>query len=257
MYKIIKNIKAVAFDLDGTIYCGEKLIDGAADLIGFLENQKIMIFYFTNNSTKTRHEIYRKLVRLGLNLTIDQVYTSAYASAIFLKENRMNNVFCIGTAGLIEELVENGVRVNSDEKTAECILVGLDTSFDYSKIVKALYMLQNGCKLIVCNLDKNYPSANNELMPGCGAMVGAIIGSYEKHIDFLAGKPNVFMIEILAVKYHLDSSNLLVVGDSYESDIQMAKNFNCLSVLVSKENKDRDDTIVVSDIAHIKNFFVD
>lgn len=249
----MKNIKAVAFDLDGTVYLGDKLIDGAAKLISYLKNKSIKIFYFTNNSTKTRQEIYRKLCSLGLSLKIVEVYTSSHATARYLKEKGISKIFCIGSTGLLSEIKSQGIDVTGEENKAEALVVGLDKDFNYSKLSKALDAIQNGCLVIACNRDKSFPIESNKFMPGCGPIVSAVECLYEKEVDYIVGKPNTYMIELLAEEWGLSSQQILVVGDSYSSDIEMAKRFKCPSILISGNNY--PDTIVVKDISEIRNLF--
>ncbi len=230
----IHNIKAIAFDLDGTIYYGNQAIDGAAETIEYLKNKGIKVFYFTNNSTKTREQIYSKLKGMGLDLSLDTVYTSAYATAFYCKESQLDSVYCIGSDGLISELNGHGISTNNEKVKA--VIVGLDFNINYDKIATALLHLQNGCKLINCNQDKNYPVEGGRLMPGCGAMTAAISGAYDKDIDFIVGKPNTYMIELLANKHGYGNKDILVVGDSLDSDIEMANRFGCKSILVTKDN---------------------
>lgn len=227
-------INTIAFDLDGTIYYGNQIVNGAIETIEYLKSKGINIFYFTNNSGKTREQIYEKLKGMGLNLTHDTVYTSAYATAIYCNETHIDSVYCIGSGNFILELNKQGIK--TDNKKVNAVVIGFDSQFNYDKIVKALWYLQNGCKLIVCNQDKNYPIENGQLMPGCGAMVSSILGSYDKQIDFEVGKPNTYIIELLAKNHQLTNKDILVVGDSITSDIEMANRYKCQSVLVSKEN---------------------
>ena len=91
MSKISTNIKLFAFDLDGTLYLGEKLIEGAVDLICFLK-KKYKVVFLTNNSTKTREEVYCKMKSLGFECNLDEVFTSSYATAKYLVESDIDNV---------------------------------------------------------------------------------------------------------------------------------------------------------------------
>jgi len=227
-------IKAVAFDLDGTVYYGNQLIAGAIETIEHIKARGMDVFYFTNNSGKSRAEIYSKLVNMGVALDFDHIYTSSYATALYCREANLQNVFCIGSPGLITELKCQGIDIAEDDPQA--VVVGLDPEFTYNKLAQALWHLQNGCLLVACNQDKNYPIENGRLMPGCGSIVAAILGSYDKQVDFTVGKPNTYMMELLAGDHGLTNQDILVVGDSLATDIEMAKRFGCQWILVTPEN---------------------
>lgn len=254
--EMIHGVKAVAFDLDGTIYQGNKMMDGVIELIDFLKRKCIKIFYFTNNSTKTRSEIFEKLSKMGLKLSIKDVYNSAYSTAVYVKNNKLNDVYCIGSKGLVKELTSKKVRITEDEEKVRAVIIGLDVKFDYNKISKALNILRRGCKLIVCNKDRDYPVEGGRLMPGSGPIVSAIEYIRGKEADYMVGKPNTYMIELLANEHKLENNEILVVGDSYDSDIEMAKKYNCLSILISKEvEPDIKDTLFVKNIIDIQQLF--
>lgn len=229
---MIKKIKAIAFDLDGTIYFGNRVADGAIDTLNYFKEKGIKIVYFTNNSASTRQQIFLKLVGMGFDLKISDVYTSGYACALFVKELGLKNVYCLGSNGLKEELQNQMIFTVEDCKQVDAIVIGLDKQFDYQKLSRGLNMWRPGVRVIACNRDKNYPIENGQLMPGCGAIVAALEGATGKKVDDIVGKPNAFMIELVTCDLNLDHNSILVVGDTDESDIEMARRFGCPSVLM-------------------------
>lgn len=227
--------KAVIFDLDGTIYKGNSLIFNAIETINEIESLGIKVIFCTNNSTKKRYEILHKLNSFGINTSIGRIYTSSFATALYLQSKNIEKVFLVGAKSFAEELIEFDIGIVSPE-LAEAVVIGLDTEFNYDKISKSLEAINNGAKLIICNADKNYPVENNILKPGCNAMVSAILGSCDdkKNVDFLVGKPNTYLLEIICKDWDLDRNSIYVVGDSLESDIKMADNFGSKSLLINE-----------------------
>ena len=118
----MNKFRAVAFDLDGTIYFGNSLAKGARQVISILEKRGVKIFYFTNNSTRTRSELRDKLINFGLQADLDNIYNCSYASSLYLKEHNIMNVCCIGTEGLQREVALRGVNITGEN--AEAVLVG-------------------------------------------------------------------------------------------------------------------------------------
>lgn len=231
-----EEIKAIAFDLDGTIYLGDRLAEGAIDTVEFFRDKGIKIVYFTNNSASTRQQIYLKLSVMGVNLSINDVYTSGYACAMYVKKLGLKRVFCMGSFGLKEELQNQGIASVSEDNLVDALVIGLDRQFDYSKLAAALNAWKSGIRAIACNIDRSFPVENGYLMPGCGAIVAALEGAAGKKVDDIIGKPNTFMIELATQNLGLDRKSILVVGDNIESDIEMANNFGCPSILISSES---------------------
>jgi len=249
----ITRCEAVAFDLDGTIYYGNSLIDGAKELVGFLQSKNIRVFYFSNNSMRTRKDIYEKLSGMGLELNSNEVYNSAYATAVYAKKKGIKKVCCVGSPGLLRELENSGVAVTEDETQAEALIAGLDTHFDYEKLSKALVVITRDVPFIACNLDRNYPVGNGKLLPGCGPIIAAIGYSLNKEPDFIVGKPNTYMLDLLSKEHKVAVHDILVVGDTYDSDIAMANRAGCHSILISEEVGGYNDTVVANNPEDVLN----
>ena len=215
-------IKAVIFDLDGTLYYGNELAHDALNVLEILRKNHIDIFFITNNSTKSRKEITEKLISLGVPTLSSKVYCSASASIQFLLERNLTKIFIVGSKNLEEEALSYGLELVSPFE-CECLLVGMDFEFTYEKIANALTALEHGALFVACNTDSNYLIENNVLRPGCGAMVGAIVGASMRNPDVIIGKPEINMVDQLMHDWKLTANELFFIGDTYESDVVMAK----------------------------------
>jgi 4-nitrophenyl phosphatase len=227
---LVGSVKGIAFDLDGTIYFGDTLASDALHVISKLNELGKKVFYFTNNSSKSRAEVVGKLVRLGICVDSRNVYTSSYAAGIYCS-SRYKQVYCIGTDGLKTELESHGVLISNDTVCAQAVVVGLDTLFTYDKLAGGLDALRSGGAFIVCNRDSTFPVEGGRLRPGCGPLVAALCDGSKRDPDFMAGKPSTYMLELLMADNNLNSSEIAIVGDSYSSDIAMAKKSGSPSVL--------------------------
>ncbi len=230
---MFENIKAVLFDLDGTIYYGSQLIDGADKVVEMFRKQGKEVYFMTNNSTKTRKQIHEKLVGMGLPCSVDEVYTSGYAASLYIKEQGYESVYVFGTKSLEEELKDMDIQI-SDK--AQVVIVGYDMEFDYGKLTDALQVALQAKVIIACNNEKHYPGENAKRMPGCGAMVGALEGSLGRKVDYVVGKPNPMLLDIICKQRNLKKDEILVVGDTYESDIEMSQKYGCDSVYIGDAN---------------------
>lgn len=221
--------KGVIFDLDGTLYRGENIIEGAVETIAVLE-RNYQIFYLTNNSGKTQQQIIDKLKGFGFRANMQNTYCGSYAISFYLAEKKIMPVYLIGTDGLRSDLASRDIRVENSPYVS-AVVVGLDPFFSYNKISMALEAIGNGAKLIVANIDPSYPVENNRRLPGCGAIVGAIVGATLHAPDFVVGKPNTYILELLCKEHNLSPAEICVVGDDPESDMKMAANLRCQSIL--------------------------
>ena len=248
----LNDIKVVLFDLDGTIYYGDKIIDGANNVIEFFRKNDKKIFFTTNNSTKTRKQIYEKLVGMGVNCRLDEVLTSGYIAALNAKKHNMEDIYIFGSQNLIDEFTNFGIEVNQTE-SAKNLLIGYDPNLTYEKLTDALQVALNANYIMACNKERVFPGNNSKLMPGCGAMTAPIEWCTNRTCDFVIGKPNTLMIDILQEIVKIPVNQFLVIGDTYESDIAMADSAGAKSILIS--NKKFDDTIIVNNIKSVVDLF--
>lgn len=240
------DIKAVLFDLDGTIYYGSELITNADKVVEKFRAQGKKIFFMTNNSTKSRKNIFKKLEGMGLKCSLEEVYNSGYAAALYAKQNNYNTVYIMGTDDLKNEFQQMQIQLSEN---ADVLVIGYDMDFNYAKLTDALQVAFQANAIIACNKETHYPGENAKRMPGCGAMVGALEGSLGKVVDYVVGKPNTILLEIICKEQNLCSEDVLVIGDTYESDIVMSKEYGCQSIYVG--NEVYSDTVCVKTIGEI------
>src|SRR5437588_493080 len=85
----------------------------------------------TNNSTRTPSQYQQKLLAMDIRVPIRTVYTSALATAQYLKKSYPSGarVYRIGEAGLAEALADAGFQ--ETEQHPELVCVGLDQHLTY------------------------------------------------------------------------------------------------------------------------------
>lgn len=230
------QIRAVALDLDGVVYAGDRLLDRAAETVALLRSLGLATYFVTNNSGRTRADIAAKLTRLGVAAAEQEVLTSGYAAARFVARYVGASVFVLGSDGLRLEIAATGARIVTDVKEpADFLVVGFDQEFNYTKIVAAMEVIAGGAKFIACNRDAQFPGGGGRNLPGCAAMVGAIEAVVQRRPHRLVGKPGTFLLRVIARRHGLRPENILVVGDSLDSDVAMASRFGSPSLYLGPE----------------------
>jgi HAD superfamily hydrolase (TIGR01450 family) len=252
MNNFFKEIKLFILDLDGILCIGNNIIPNAIELVSYLRKHYRVVF-FSNTSGKTSIQVCEKLNRLGIDCTEEKVFTASSSTVFYLKEKNINNVFVIGSNDFKDEIKKQKINIIQNS-TADNLIVGLDTKFNYRKIDIALSILLKGGKFIVCNEDRYYPIENNKYLPGCGAMVGSISSIINKKPDFIVGKPNTYVLEKISEMYKVTNKEMVVVGDSYESDIQMALNYNCKSIFINKDGYKSKDIVSLKNLSEMLFF---
>ena len=245
---MFETTKAVLFDLDGTIYYGSRIIDGANDAIEHCRELGKHVFFLTNNSTKTRRQVFERLQGMEISCAYREVMTSGYAAALWARREGLRNIYLCGSENLACEFEEQGVACAAAEQ-AENLLIGYDPAFDYAKMTAAVRVALRADKIIACNKEKVFQGEGAQWFPGCGGMVAPIEWCAGRSSDYVVGKPNTLMLRIVGEMLGLSASEMLVVGDTYESDILMANRYGSPSVLIS--SSEYDDTVSVGNIGEL------
>lgn len=231
------GIKALVIDLDGTVYHGKTLIEHADEALELLA-KKYELLYLTNNSTRSRMEFAQKLASFDISCTKQQLITSGFAAAEYIKEYYpCSRVYVIGGEGLKQELVECDIALCDD--ACDCVLVGLDTGFTYAKLRKALTLLSNGALFVATNTDP-FLVTNERVVPGAGSIVAAVeTGSGKKPI--VIGKPSAFITELIVKQLQVQPQETLIVGDNLQTDILMGMKGGMQTALVLTGASKRSD----------------
>lgn len=229
----IKDVECFLLDMDGTIYLGNDLIDGAKEFLEQLESQNKQYIFMTNNSSKSKKTYVEKLKKLGINCNIDNIFTSGEATAIYLTEEKKNpKVFLLGTKDLEEEFLNHNIElVNDNNENPDYVVLGFDTTLTYDKVWKACDYIRNGVKYIATHPDLNCPLEGGKYMPDTGSMIKMIEASTEK-LPYIIGKPNKGIVEAICKKFNIDKSSMAMVGDRLYTDVKLGINSGITSVLV-------------------------
>ena len=73
------NIKGLLLDLEGVVYEGDKLVDGALDTINKLLSYNFKIKYLTNTTVTPRKQILKKLLKFKLSIIESDIFTPPIA----------------------------------------------------------------------------------------------------------------------------------------------------------------------------------
>lgn len=216
-------------DMDGVIYHGNKVLPGAAEFIQWLQREGKRYLFLTNNSGYTPRELRQKLARMGLDVSEEHFYTSALATAAFLREQSPGcSVFAIGEAGLLNALYDAGITMN--EVNPDYVVVGEGRAYSLETLTKATNLVMGGAKLIGANSDVSGPIENG-IAPACRALTAPIEMATGTKAYF-CGKPNPLMMRTGLRLLDCHSSEAVMVGDRMDTDVISGMESGMSTVLV-------------------------
>jgi HAD superfamily hydrolase (TIGR01450 family) len=220
------------FDLDGTIYRGERLIPGAAETIATLRAEGRRVAFLSNKPLDTREDYARKLTQLGIPAGPEDVINSSLVLARHLSAlDPGAPVFVIGEPPLVEELRAHGLEVRRDHRV-RWVVIAFDRTFDYAKLNTALQAVRrSGARLIATNPDRTCPTEDGEI-PDCAGMIAAVEAVTERRVEVIVGKPSPIILEVALAALGVAACDCAIVGDRIETDIVMGKRLGLATVLV-------------------------
>lgn len=237
-----EEIRCLLVDLDGTIYLGDRLIDGALRLKDVAEEKGIQVFFMTNNSSRSVNFYSEKLTRLGWPVGTDSILSSQEATALELSRRGVSSVYSVGTESLKAELERYGMTVHAGyDESAEYVVVGFDTTLTYEKLVIAGKHIQRGVRVIATHPDTVCPVGKTEFIPDCGSITACLKTAYEQMTVEVMGKPEAGMVKLVESRTPFRGKQIGVVGDRLYTDMKFAKNWGMRSVLVLSGETSRDD----------------
>ncbi|MBQ7376822.1 MAG: HAD family hydrolase [Clostridia bacterium] len=208
--------KAFICDMDGVIYRGNQLIPHVHEFVSWLNNSGKNYLFLTNGSSRSPRELSQKLARLGLEVDESHFYTSALATAAFLKSQCPGgSAYVIGEPGLVNALYDAGFTMN--DANPDYVVFGMSTRIDYNMIEKAVRLIERGAKLIGANPDLTDPSEQG-IVPACRAMLAPIELTTGKQAYFV-GKPNPLMMRHAKQVLNCHRSETVIIGDRMDTDI--------------------------------------
>ncbi|MDD6881949.1 MAG: HAD-IIA family hydrolase [Firmicutes bacterium] len=232
------EIKGFICDMDGVLYHGNRLLPGAADFVNWLRQNKKEFLFLTNNSGYTKRELQQKLARMGMEVSEEHFYTSALATAAFLKEQSPGcSVYAIGEAGLLNALYDAGITMN--DVNPDYVVIGEGKSYSIDTLTKATNLVLKGAKLIGANSDVSGPIEKG-IMPACGALIAPIeIATGTK--AYFCGKPNPLMMRTGLKLLGCHSAEAVMIGDRMDTDIISGMEAGMSTVLVLSGVTDMED----------------
>lgn len=229
--------KGFICDMDGVIYHGNKVLPGVVEFIDWLKTEHKEYLFLTNNSGCTPRELSQKLARMGLDVPQEHFYTSALATAAFLKEQAPGcSAYVIGEAGLLNALYDVGITMN--DVNPDYVVVGEGRAYSLDTLYKATNLVLHGSKLIGANSDVSGP-VENGIVPACRALVAPIEMATETKAYF-CGKPNPLMMRTGLRILSCHSAEAVMVGDRMDTDVISGMECGMSTVLVLSGMSDRD-----------------
>lgn len=267
----------------GVLWSGDEAFPGVVDTLQLLRARGKRTVFVTNNSTKSRAEYVKKLTALGIPSDVEDVFGSAYSSAVYIARILQlppgrRKVFVIGEAGVEAELAAEGVsfiggtdaRFRRDIGPADfkgladgslldpdvgVVLCGLDFHINYLKLAHGLHYLRRGAVFLATNTDSTLPLHHDVFLGAGSVMVPLANATGQMPLEL--GKPSQAMMDAIEGKFQLDRSRTCMVGDRLNTDIKFGVDGNLGGTLHVLTGVDKKEAWQSDDAIAVPSFYAD
>ncbi len=236
------DISGLLIDLDGTVYVGDRPIEGAAGAVRHLRERGVPLRLTTNTTTKSLATLESKLSDLGLSVARGEIFGVIKAAVAYLRLKGSPRCHLL----LTDDPKQDFSAFPQDDVTPEYIVIGdIGKYWDYRLVNDLFHMVMNGAEMIALHKGRYWETEH-----GLQVDIGALVAGLEYVTGRTAtviGKPAESFYQLALDDLGLPARRVAMVGDDLVSDIGGAQAVGMKGILV-KTGKYREEFVVASDI---------
>ena len=218
-------------DIDGVLWEGDKVINGAPEAIGYLRDHGYRFVLVSGVTRFSKTEIVDRLNGMGVDVNANDVLPIRSVMIDYIKSKKPDaRCYVIGAENIDRDFRAEGLHVTRNEEPVDFVVVGHDENLTYATINTAFRLLMKGAELLSFTPGK-YFSKNNELFINQGAVAAALEYASGKRTSSV-GKPNKEFFKAGLRKLGLRKERVAMIGDSVEEDMVGAKASGVGTILV-------------------------
>jgi NagD protein len=224
--------------MDGVLVHEEHLVPGADLFLAELRESGTPFIVLTNNSIRTPRDLRARLLRTGLDIPEESIWTSALATATFLASQRPGgSAYVVGESGLTTALHDIGYVLTDNDP--DYVVLGETRTYSFEAITKAIRLIERGARFIATNPDVSGPSHQGTL-PATGS-VAALISTATGRKPYFVGTPNPLMMRSALNRLEAHSETTVMVGDRMDTDIVSGLEAGLRTIFVGTGSTRPDD----------------
>jgi len=240
---LYKNYEKFIFDLDGTIYKGNLIIEGAIETINKIKVSSKKLIFVSNKTTDLPEDYFQFLKSAGAQIDRDDIITSTMVIGKYLTENLKGKKFyTIGEEKFTNYLSNCGLFYSENPDQIDIVIITLDRTFNFNKFEIAAKALEKNARFFAANIDDTCPVENDEITDA-GSIISALEKRTHRKLELHFGKPSEFMQSFIKEKLGNNLEKTLLVGDRISTDIMMANLMRIDSVLVETGIKNYENSL--------------
>ena len=225
--------KALLIDLDGVIYEDEVPIAGAAEAVGWIQEQGIPHLFLTNTTSRPRSALVDKLGGMGIQAEASRIVTPPFAANRWLQARVDGPVALFVDDRTVEEFADVELMESTDTGAVGAVVVGdYSDKWSFSELNRAfrLLMTEPSPVLIALGMTRFWHAADG-LRLDVAPFVVAL--QHASGIEpTVIGKPARPFFEMALTELGTEADETWMIGDDIRGDIGGAQRAGMQGVLV-------------------------
>ncbi|MFQ5500113.1 MAG: TIGR01458 family HAD-type hydrolase [Candidatus Zixiibacteriota bacterium] len=238
----LSTIRVFLFDLDGTLYVGDRLIDGAVELLTHVKRSGRLCRFVTNTTTRSLDSLFRKLKDFGLPVKKEELFCPARAAQLFLRQQKSSRLFLV----VEPETACDFAEFEQVSENPDFVVIGnYSNRWTYDLLNRMFKMIMAGAEILALHRGR-YWQVEDGLRLDIGAFVTGLEYASGKKAHVM-GKPSESFYQMALDDLGLEPEQVVMVGDDIASDIGGSQAVGMRGILV-KTGKYRHDLIERSSV---------
>ena len=226
-------MRALLFDLDGVLYLGDRVIDGAIETVHWCERQGIPHLFVTNTSSKPRRALVERLSAMGLSASPDQIFAPPVAARDYLARRDATPLALFVREATREDFEGLEILDDASESGAGSVVVGdIGEAWDFATLNRAfrLLMARPHPLLIALGMSR-YAQGPGGLVLDVAPFIKAL-----EHASgceaIVLGKPARAFFDAAVRKLGVPPDQAVMIGDDIRGDVGGAQAAGLAAILV-------------------------
>jgi len=226
-------MQALLFDLDGVLYQGDRIIDGAIDTLRWCEERAIPHLFVTNTSSKPRRALVERLTRMGLMVSADEIFAPPVAAREYLVTRGGSPVALFVREATREDF--EGLQTLGDdaESGARSVVIGdIGDAWDFRTLNRAFRLLMAEPRPVLIALGMSrYAQGEDGLVLDVAPFIKALEHAASCEATVM-GKPARAFFDAAVEKLGVPHAQTVMIGDDIRGDVGGAQAAGLAGVLV-------------------------
>jgi HAD superfamily hydrolase (TIGR01450 family) len=231
--------KCFIFDLDGTVYLGDRPIRGTIDFIKRNLTLREIVF-LTNNTSKNLDDYVKKLAGFGIAAGREKILSPLLPLTDYLLEHGLCHIYPVGNASFRTYLKERIPDIGfTAGEACQAVVLAYDTELSYQKLAESCLALRRPqVRFLATHPDLVCPSAQGPL-PDAGSFMKLYEAATGRLPEMIFGKPDTAILSPVLKRFAREE--MVIVGDRLTTDKVLAENAGIDFILVLSGEAKRED----------------